>query len=426
MGDRLTENFLLLFCEKNSDGTKNLVLKGKDMFQRIGTRIKPNDMHKISDFLRKHPEVIGLNLCYNDISDKGFNILINNYLQNDDNTLLDLNLIMCDITKKSVINLVSLPTIKLRSLRLTGNKIGEEGGKQLAQMLSYTKTVLHLDIGETDQTLTSVQYFIKILNNTYQLNNTLRVLDLSSVIPKFNRYPYDSGHFAESIGNMLQYNESLIEIHLQKNEFDGHDIELMLLGFKHNKTLLMLDLGYNRIGDNGIEHIAHYLKNKSALLGLNVAGNGISNIGARALSFTMPFSRIRLLDIGYNKITDRGILDILNSIKKPIRMRVLNIWGNTMTHITNRVIQRMIMSTALEQKYLDVRPYEVDGIYYCAYYPSDSYKHKYYCVTDYQCPVELKIKHNLLPTDQDQRRAKLDFKYYPRMPPFERKGQIII
>lgn len=425
MGDRLTENFLLLFCEKNSDGTKNLVLKGKDMFQRINTRIKPNDMNKISDFLCKHPEVTGLNLCYNDISDKGFNILINNYLHND-NTLLDLNLIMCDITGKSVFNLVSLPTISLRSLRLTGNKIGEEAGKQLAKMLSYTNTVLHLDIGETDQTLTSVQYFIKILNNTYKLNHSLRVLDLSRVIPKFNRYPYDSSHFAESIGNMLQHNESLIEIHLQKNQFDGHDIELMLIGLQHNKTLLMLDLGYNRIGDNGIELLAEHLRNKPALLGLNVAGNGISNIGARGLSFAMPFSRIRLLDIGYNKITDRGMLDILNSIKKPFRMRMLNIWGNTMTHVTNRVIKRMIMSTVLEQKYLDVQPYEIDGIYYCAYYPSDSYKHKYYCVMDYQCPVELKIKHNHLPTDQDEPKAKVDFKYYPRIPPIEKKGKIII
>lgn len=35
MGERLTDIFLQLFCEKNSDGTKNLRLKGCELYQRI-------------------------------------------------------------------------------------------------------------------------------------------------------------------------------------------------------------------------------------------------------------------------------------------------------------------------------------------------------------------------------------------------------
>lgn len=76
-------------------------------------------------------------------------------------------------------------------------------------------------------------------------------------------------------------NTTLVELHLQKCEFGGHDVEELLLGLTKNKTLLMLDLGYNRIGDYGIELLADWLKTKPNLLGLNVAANGICNTGAR-------------------------------------------------------------------------------------------------------------------------------------------------
>lgn len=115
---------------------------------------------------------------------------------------------------------------------------------------------------------------------------------------------------------------------MQKCEFDGHDVELLLIGLRANKSLLMLDLGYNRIGDTGIELIALWLRERPSLLGVNVAGNQISNTGARALSAHMPYSRIRLLDISSNKIEDAGIADILHTIKKPYYMRVFYVWGN--------------------------------------------------------------------------------------------------
>lgn len=73
----------------------------------------------------------------------------------------------------------------------------------------------------------------------------------------------------------------LREVHLQKCEFDGHDVELLLIGLSFNKTLLLLDLGYNRIGDHGIELLANWLRSRPCLLGLNVAGNEIGDTGAR-------------------------------------------------------------------------------------------------------------------------------------------------
>lgn len=109
---------------------------------------------------------------------------------------------------------------------------------------------------------------------------------------------------------------------------------------------MLLDLGYNKVGDHGIEEIAKWLRTRPNLIGLNVSGNAIGNTGARlfsisclsasllslilfrALSFHMPFSKIRLLDISHNKIGDDGIIDILNSLKKPYALKLFYIWGN--------------------------------------------------------------------------------------------------
>lgn len=60
-----------------------------------------------------------------------------------------------------------------------------------------------------------------------------------------------------------------------------------------------------------------------AFLGLNKYFNLCS-----ALSFGMPYSKIRLLDISNNKITDMGLAYIFHTLKKPYVMQLLYIWGN--------------------------------------------------------------------------------------------------
>lgn len=417
----LSEIFLLLHCEKNSDGTKNLVLQGNSLVLRNQRRLRDHDMKIICQFLHKYNEIDTLNLAYNDIGDVGIEILVDEYLILKKN-LLYLNLAYNNITKDGINYLCrELPESSVRELRLNGNKIGTEGGQELALFLNENKSVEFLDIAETDQTLSSIAYYMKILNNEQGLNKTIKVLDISRIIPCFNRYNYNDEHLADCISLLLQSNKSLVELHLQKCQFDGHDIEEIVKGLARNQTLLFLDIGYNRIGDYGIEIIAKYLKKRPPLLGLNVAANGIQDTGVRALSFFMPYSRIRLLDIGHNKISASGIVDLLNTIKKPVQIRILNMWGNRFNHASNLIIKRMFMSGALNQEFVDVCIYEVDGVLHAAYNPSDRYKHKYYCELDYACAVRLKIKRNYIPPDA---KNKVDFKFYPTVPgytPIERK-----
>ncbi|KAI4465838.1 leucine-rich repeat-containing protein 34 [Holotrichia oblita] len=412
MAKNLTDIFLQLFCEKNSDGTKNLRLKGRDLYQRIKRRINDADMEQIAGFLVAHPEIVKLDLCYNDIKDKGLAQLVLRYLRFENN-LQYLNLIGCDLTGKAMRYFWKCgKTFKLTTLRVNGNKLGIEGAQNLSKLLEQNSTLKHLDLGDSDQTLSSIPYLCSVLREDIGANRTLQVLDISRLIPTSEYYQYDPGHLAEQLGNMLK-----AKLHVQKCQFDGHDIELLLIGMQLNNTLMLLDLGYNKIGDHGIEEIAKWLRTKPNLVGLNVSGNAIGNTGARALSFHMPFSKIRLLDISHNKIGDDGIIDILNSLKKPYALKLFYIWGNDIKQKTFWVLERMLLSKVLDQENIDIKLYTVDGVLYHAYYPSDHYKHKYYCVMDHGCPIELRIKRNKVEHEHAQPRSLVKFQFYPRIPP---------
>lgn len=81
-----------------------------------------------------------------------------------------------------------------------------------------------------------------------------------------------------------------------------------------------------------------------------------------------------------------------------------------------QIIERMVTAGVLFQEHIDVKIYTVDEIRQHAFYPSDHYKHRYYCVMDHGCPIELRIKRNKIEHVYAQPRAKVYFKYYDRLP----------
>ncbi|XP_022904365.2 leucine-rich repeat-containing protein 34-like [Onthophagus taurus] len=416
MENLLTPIFLQLFCEKNSDGTKSLRLKGRELDQRKGVRLDCSDMMPICDFLNDNPDVVDLDICYNNIGDKGMYLFKTMYLKNENN-MRHLNMASCSLTWKSIEQLyMVVDTLKLKTLKLTGNKLGKEGGRFIGMLLQKNNTITHLDLGDTDQTMASVPFLMTILRSDYSTNTSIRIFDMSRIIPSSLYYTYDSGDLAEHLGNMLKMNTTLYELHMQKCGFDGHDIERMLYGMKFNTTLIMLDLGNNQFGDHGVELIARWLRTRPPLLGLNVCGNSIKGTGCKALSKHLPFSKIRLLDISRNCIDDISIRDLLYTIKKPYQMRMLYMWGNNIGKEALCELDRLIKVGAFDPERLDVRIYEVDGLLYHAYVPEDHYKHRYYGVMDHGCAVELKIKRNIIEDEFTYPRNLTNFKYYNKIP----------
>lgn len=403
---------LNLFTERNSDGSGYLVLRGKDIYDRYHRRIQDEDIRAICLYVRESPRwITRLDLCYNDITDVGFYKLLKKLLVKSRSSIINLNIMNNNLSEIAMQYLaLYAPLMKLKYLRLNGNEIGTKGGEYIAKFLRDNRSVEYLDIGETNQTLSSVAHVITALRQDHGKNETVKVFDFSRIVPVFNRYSLESKWLAYHIEFLLERNTSIIELHLQKNEFIAHDMEYFARGLRRNNTLLYLDLGYNKIGDHGAEILADYLRECPQLLLLNIAGNGIRDLGARALSLGLPYSHIRALDISHNNINDEGIMDILSTIKKPYFMRFLNLWGNKITHPTCLVIERMLLSGVLFQHTLDIKLYEVDELLYVAYYPNpaDRNKHLYYCELDfgYAQPI-YHIKRNII---DEKKTVKVDCK----------------
>ncbi|XP_031763993.2 leucine-rich repeat-containing protein 34 [Galleria mellonella] len=404
---------LNLFTERNSDGTGFLILKGNDLYDRYNARINDRDIRAICLFIKQSSRrITKLDLCYNEITDKGFFKLLRNLLIKGRSSIINLNIMHNRITEESLLSLANTASLmKLKYLRLNGNDFGVNGAEYFARFLRDNKSLEYCDLAETNITLTGLAHVITALRIDHGANTTLKVLDLSRVVPLYDRYAYETKWLAYHIEYLLERNDSIIELHLQKNQLISHDVEYFTRGLRNNKTLLYLDLGYNKIGDHGIELLAKYLAESPQLLLLNVAGNSIKDIGARALSLGMPYSKIRALDISQNNITDRGVLDLLNTLKKPYYLRFLNIWGNKFGHVACGVIQRMLLSGALFQHTIDVQIYEVDDVLYAAYYPNpaDRSKHLYYSELDYgyALPIE-HVKRNVV---VEKRKVKVDCKH---------------
>ncbi|XP_054273691.1 leucine-rich repeat-containing protein 34-like isoform X2 [Macrosteles quadrilineatus] len=297
-----------------------------------------------------------------------------NFLEEND-SVLDLNLMNNNITENGIIQLSQARNLKLKSLRVNGNKIGPKGLKSLVMMLSSNSTLTHLDVGETDMDISALAYFTTVLRT----NNTVQAVNFNRILGPLG-HTLQTDHVADLLQQMLVINNTLRELHLQKIGFVDHDIELLVEGLKHNSSILLLDLSCNNFGDHGVERLAEYI-GRSPLQTLMVSSNNIRDSGARSLSMKFPYSRITFMDISKNHITEEGVLDILNCLKKEHPIQGLFIRGNQIGEKACKVLYRMLLSGVLSNDTLDVNLHCERGSYhYSSSHAADHVKPHYYCL----------------------------------------------
>lgn len=90
------------------------------------------DMVPLASFLLDRPQIIKLDLSYNDFGDEGLINLVKGYLSLESNCLRHLNVIGCDLGAEGVNALCKTAyTLKLKSLRLACNKLKKKVGINL-------------------------------------------------------------------------------------------------------------------------------------------------------------------------------------------------------------------------------------------------------------------------------------------------------
>lgn len=144
---------------------------------------------------------------------------------------------------------------------------------------------------------------------------------------------------------------------------------------------------------------------------MNLSANNIKDIGGRALSQSLPFSILRMLDLSLNKIPPIALKEILDTIKKPYRMRILSLWGNTFDSTCSEIVYRMQLSGVLIDECIDIRAIYEDDIYKVVQQTNLSHMHRqrYYLVS-------VPPLRPMDPYVERQRRMKVDISFVSKLP----------
>ena len=97
----------------------------------------------------------------------------------------------------------------------------------------------------------------------------------------------------------------------------------------------MLDISKNYIGVSGAQALAGTLKNHKSLLFLNLFNNKISFDGAKAIAqeVLLHNTTLECLELGHNRIRDKGLKSIVeNLVKNPAsKLKIIGLRFNFLT-----------------------------------------------------------------------------------------------
>lgn len=99
----------------------------------------------------------------------------------------------------------------------------------------------------------------------------------------------------------------------------------------------MLDLSKNNIGVSGADELAKSLKTNKSLRYLNVFNNKISYDGAKAIAENIVANHpaLEFLEIGHNRIRDKGFSCIVNALvgNPQSKLKIIGARFNFLTNI---------------------------------------------------------------------------------------------
>lgn len=120
-------------------------------------------------------------------------------------------------------------------LLMDGNKIGQDGGMQIASMLQVNDIITVLSLADADLTTDCIIAFATVL----RANQTILSIDLSN--PLLHSKQEDTTHH---LAYMLEVNKCLKELKLQKHGMTDSGAEVLCRFLKRNHSLIRLDISW--------------------------------------------------------------------------------------------------------------------------------------------------------------------------------------
>ncbi|XP_038001818.1 leucine-rich repeat-containing protein 34 isoform X2 [Motacilla alba alba] len=332
-------------ADKNDEiSTKGITLKlaGNNHLVPV-PRVTDDDLGVLVSVLGQAAFVTGLDLAYNLLTDAGAKTMA---------TFLQSN--------QSLVH-----------LRMTGNKIGNQGGMFFASMLKINSALKKLDLGDCDVGLKCLISTAIALTQ----NKSLKAINL-------NR-PLLSSQQEETtvhIARMLRSNSSLVELHLGKHGMKNFGVERLCDALYENSSLRYLDLSCNNITCDGVKFLGELLKKNQTLEILDLEANRIEDVGAIYLSEALATRNrsLKALSVVSNNITGKGLVALAQAMHSNMTLSHIYIWGNKLDRSTCEAFSELLAVERLQLGCTDVAPYKVDGQVLLAELSHGLAKHRYW------------------------------------------------
>lgn len=308
-----------------------------NVFHRFKHRVTDTDLQALLQAGCECLTISDISVPYNNITSEGGKALAA-ALRGGLSTVISLDLSFNAIEGDAVVELAEALTDNhsVSQLRLAGNPLGTSCGSALYAMLSANSSLTHLDLYSTDLDMKA----LVLISHSLRENKGLRSLNLGKpLLPE----PDDVNFVVQHLVTGLRDNTSLVDLTLSYFNMYDHHIKTLLpalcasnvtsLSLKANKlaqdagtylgrllerkqTFRVLDIGYNRIGDVGMIAISQSMKSHSALHTLMLQNNGIGDDGIRALIDGVKGCRpLRVLEVWGNEMQRTNVIHCLYSIK---------------------------------------------------------------------------------------------------------------
>ncbi|CAF1031253.1 unnamed protein product [Adineta ricciae] len=313
---------------------------------------------QLADALQNHQVLTDLDLSYNNIGNDGAKYLYYKLKDNKTLTRLDLKnnpgkycqFVSLNFRIRSYEGLVEIrlnskcidddgmiflsevlfnSPIKLFSLDLSHNEIGDSGVQRLADTLRNNQILCTLDLSNNKITNFGFQYIYDILKE----NQSLKELEL-----KNNPSNYC---VAMSAAIKIRANGKTSKMNLSGENIGDEGIKYISEALHNNQRLIELDISNNAIGDIGVKYLSDALKHNQTLTKLILrvdrekkewydcfsyqsksspstnCENRISEEGTKYLADALETNKtLRNLDLSGNRTGDAGVKYLANSLQK--------------------------------------------------------------------------------------------------------------
>lgn len=308
-----SNDFFSQFCHRSK-----LIVLSKDIKTKCHQRVRDQHLKALKDFLSNSLFITSINLSYNKITSAGLKIVADILVSHPH--IKELILSNNNIDGEGIKYLAQKKSeIHLECLRINGNKLMENTEEYITDLLTNNSKLKYLDLGETDMTNDILRKIAPSI-----IESKITGLVISSIVG-FNSKTEDT---ALIVRHITAKNISLSMLYLRKLQLADSDVEIICAGLQQHPGLKLLDLSGNHISDVGGGFIIKYVVESKKLQGLFLNHNRVSDGTAYSLSTMVPTSRISMLDVSYNSITDEGLLYLLDILQARTKLRIL-LWGNS-------------------------------------------------------------------------------------------------